>query len=113
MGTGYFHPVQLVQWDRTTPVSDDLSVLCMGNAKDTVVIEKTEGIRHWYYDVYNLPLFAKDGQITTRASALEGPDVWCDPHIGKQKFFLSSRLADALIAAGHKKRMGLVPTTTV
>lgn len=113
MGSGYFHPVQLVQWDRKTLVADDVSVLCIGNAKDTVMIEETKGIKHWYHDIYNLPLFAKDGQIVTRRSALGGPDLWCDPHIGKQKLFLSPRLADALIAAGHKKCMGLVPTTTV
>ena len=36
MGDGYFQPTQFVQWDRTTPITDDVFTLCVGNAKDTV-----------------------------------------------------------------------------
>ena len=113
MGDGYFHPCKLFQWDRTTEIAQDLFVLCIGNAKDTVVIEKTEHIAEWYDDIYRLPFRPKDGQIVCRSSALQGPDIWCDPHIGGSYFFLKPQLADALIVAGMKERMGLVPTTTI
>jgi hypothetical protein len=113
MGGGYFQPTQFVQWDRTTPIADDVFTLCVGNAKDTVDLEQTRGLGAWHGGKFTLPLRLTDEQIVTRSVGLAGPDIWCDPKIAEAYFFLSSRLADALIAAGHKKLMGLKATTTI
>jgi len=113
MGGGYFQPTQFVQWDRATPITDDVFALCVGNAKHTVNLEQTKGMREGSNDTLIFPLRLKDGQIVTHSTALAGPDIWCDPKIGKECFFLSPRLADALILAGHQKQMGLLATKTI
>lgn len=113
MGGGYFHPISLYQWDRTTFIADDVYTLCFGNAKDTVIIDETPNMRDAYDDFFRLPFMPEDGEIITRRSALDGPDIWGDPKIKGSVFFLSGRLAGALISAGLKDKMGLVRTTSI
>lgn len=113
MGNGYFQPTKFYQWDRTTLIADDVFVMCPGNAKETVNVEETPGVSVDFPNILNLPFMPDDDSITTYRQAMDGPDIWVDPRFGGCYFFLSARLADALIAAGLKKRLGLVATKTI
>ena len=113
MGGGYFQPTHFYQWDRATLIADDVFVMCPGNAKETVNVEQTDGISVDFPNILKLPFTLDDGAVVTNRQAMGGPDVWVDPRFNGTYFFLSARLADALIAAGLKKRLGLVATKTI
>ncbi|WP_095587527.1 hypothetical protein [Actibacterium ureilyticum] len=113
MGNGYFLPVQLYQFDRTTPIEQEASILCIGNAKDTVRRDETPRMRPYYDDVFSLSGVAREEEdfVRTKASALQGADIWADPHID-DAWFMSEGLAKALIKAGLKNTLNIVRTKT-
>lgn len=90
-----------------------VATICIGNTKETVRQDMTEhleiagreGEKH-------LPTMPDDDVIVTRADAVSGVDLWCDPKI-VNAWFMSDRLAQALIAAGLKDAFELVRTKTV
>ncbi len=113
LGSAYFLPVKLFQNDRATPIEQEVSVLCIGNTKDTVMIDETRRIKQKKHGIYNLPFMPKNNEVVALKSALEGPDVWIDPRIGQGIFFLSEPLANKLIKAGLKKKFALLQTKTI
>ena len=111
MGGGALFPVALFQYDRVTPIEADIHILCIGNAKDTVVLDQTKGITQPYPREYlfDLPLYLGDeeDEFAVRKDAAAGPDLWADPKMMGGYFFMSNRLAEALISAGMKKAFDL------
>nr|WP_321509133.1 hypothetical protein [uncultured Celeribacter sp.] len=113
LGNAYFLPVQLYQNDRETPINMDVATICIGNTKETVRQDMTERLKITRREgVKRLPVMPDDDVIVTRADAVSGVDLWCDPKI-VNAWFMSDRLAQALIAAGLKDAFDLVRTKTV
>lgn len=114
LGGGYFHPVAFFQWDRETLIADDVYVLCPGNEKRTVDFDSTKRITDTYDEgIFQLPFRPKNDEIVTYETAADGSDIWVDKRFMGNYFFLSPRLADAIIDAGLKKQFGLVSTKTI
>ncbi|PID36911.1 MAG: hypothetical protein CR993_02805 [Rhodobacterales bacterium] len=116
LGNAYFHPVELFHFDRTTPVKgQNVSMICIGNVKDTVRVDQSQRIklrRPNNPNVYKISVFVEDDEVVTKASALNDPDIWIDPRIHNAWFF-SDRLAQALIKAGLKETLRMVRTKTI
>lgn len=113
MGDAFFRPARLFQNDLVTPIDQEVFLLWIGNAKETVVVEKTDRIEEKWHGTYHLRFMPKDDQIVTYAAAADGPDIWVDPRISHGGFFVTDRLANALIKAGMKSKLELIRTQTV
>lgn len=111
LGNGYFQSVQLLQNDRQRPIDADVFVFCIGNAKDTVDLDKTgqnTRVREAWPGMLDYPFMPKKGAIIGMANALSGPDIWYDPRFTGGPFFLSDKLAQALAKKNLKKKWPLI-----
>jgi hypothetical protein len=81
--------------------------LNFGNAKSTVIPDKSQAIRPGPQNRYNLPATTKDDDVAVSAEALQLPDIWVDPQLWNN-FFVSDRLRGALRKAKADKGFMLV-----
>ncbi|WP_157033336.1 hypothetical protein [Loktanella sp. S4079] len=109
LGQGALYPVDLFENDRVTPIEANILTLCIGNQKDTVLLDQSENMKRLWprHDFFSPQLWVEDDNIVVDRSCLEGPDLWADPKI-KFVFFMSDRLGQALIKARMKNAVKLV-----
>ncbi|MEJ6404212.1 hypothetical protein [Yoonia sp. 2307UL14-13] len=99
MGQGGPNGITLFEHDKVTKVSTDISLLNYGNAKDTVILDKSKQLEPLgsVEGVYHPDLPRPDDEdIVVRRNSLDGPDLWVDPRVW-YCFFVSDKLARALI----------------
>ena len=109
LGPGGTRPIQAFQHDRTTPIEGQYAVLNFGAHKTALVAEASPGARlpmGWEGPMRALKLNHKDNDIAVSISALDGVDLWVDPHLDRA-LFLSAPLADALRKARVATPWGL------
>lgn len=114
LGGGFLWPVDYVKKDRVTPASEGQWMgLHVGTRKDSFVPEKSPAAEQSVPrpEIWHLkPLRLKAPEdLTLSSAALEGADIWREPVLGSHLLFLSTRLADALSAAGVAKDFYLHP----
>jgi len=106
LGKGGIYPVKLLQHDRVTPIEGEYFCLNFGAHKTAFLRELTTGglyIPQHQGSVVWLSSPVDDFSIAVSENALEGPDLWMDPGLGKAIFF-SDRLVGALKAANMSRR---------
>ena len=111
LGGGRLHPIDLIEHDRTTLISDDYAILTPGNAFEAFDLERSTGVKrlqfmgrlHYVVEVPD----AKDRPLYVLQQGFScTPDVWVDPRV-MSSLFLSERLVDALKAAKFDKLFSL------
>jgi len=112
LGGGALYPVDLYEHDEVTPIPAKIRTLCIGNQKDTVLLDRSPRMRQiWPKQEFYAPEREfLDDDITVDASCIEGADIWADPKV-KRVFFISDRLGKSLAKVGMKKAFGLVRCT--
>ena len=101
LGEGALYPVRLWHPDRVTPVPGEYFYLSQGNRKNAFLPEHSPNARKIYRDRdlwWPVPN-PEDDQLVFSIASLDGPDVWWDDRI-MSYFFISDRLAQALLQAG-------------
>ncbi len=97
LGEGGVHPVDIFEYDRTTPVEGRHFLLGLGAVKDAVLPGESKEIHQpWQgHDIWWPESSTRDDDIALGRQALQGPDLWCDSRF-QNAFFLSGALVDAL-----------------
>jgi hypothetical protein len=114
MGEGGLVPFTIYEADCTTPKDIECYFLNVGCVKDSLVAEKCEVLRNLGNDrvtgrpLYTVNSIKSDGRVVLSKKALDGPDLWVED-LASRKFFMSDRLARALIKARMKDVFRLTP----
>ena len=100
LGTGAVVPIQLYQFDRTTPVDANYFLVTVVDRKETFIPNESRDVLTGRYGPtptanLSLPLQAKDGDIAVSSRACAGPDLWFDPTL-RNALFMSDALATAI-----------------
>ncbi|MFT6943435.1 MAG: hypothetical protein ACJAUW_000004 [Yoonia sp.] len=104
LGGGGLYPITLYENDKITEIPANICIVNYGNAKDTVILEKSKSIEPFaaVEGTYRTSLpEPEDDDIVVSADSLEGPDIWVDPKM-YGCFFVSDRFGRALIKAKVK-----------
>ncbi|MDA8747666.1 hypothetical protein N9M66_05600 [Litoreibacter sp.] len=106
LGQGALYPLQAFQHDRITPIEEILFSLNIGNAKETVVVEKSKNIQQPWpgVDVYAKKISIADDDLVVTKNCLEGSDIWADPRFFSA-FFFSDNLMKKLQKAELKNAL--------
>lgn len=101
--------MKLYEHDKATVIRDDIFILNIGTAKDTLIVDQSPGLEQPNRDAtkYYISL-DPEAKYVARPEALDGPDVWADPKV-RFVFFLSDRLVQALTSAKMKRYFYLIP----
>ena len=108
LGKGSICPMRegIFQSDQSTRYATNYSSWVIGNKKNAVLLDQSEGKRKLNRrgDVWHLKHDdgLADDMVAVSGAALEGPDQWVDPLL-QGSLFLSRQLGDAIVEAGLKK----------
>jgi hypothetical protein len=81
LGQAQFVPVPVLKNDLQTPVGGEWFCINFGNAKNTIIPEKSEKLRPWPQNRFKLPATIADNQLAVSSEALWSPDIWVDPRL--------------------------------
>ncbi|MFN4153262.1 MAG: hypothetical protein ACK4HF_01285 [Paracoccaceae bacterium] len=114
LGLGRLHPVELLQYDRTTMVSRDYRILTIGNAIETLDLERSTSLRkrlsaagEWV-PMFTPPSDDRKATFVVKPGFSCAPDIWQDPRL-VGPLFMSDRLVKALRAANYARYFLLTP----
>ena len=115
MGEGGLVPFTIYEADCTTPKDIECYFLNFGCVKDSLVAEKCEDLTTFgakHYSLGRPPYYLNDlyrnARVVLSKKALDGPDLWVE-ELAYSKFFMSDRLAKALIKVRMKDVFRLTP----
>jgi hypothetical protein len=115
LGAGGTYPTQIVRRDRQRKLHDlgyRMHYWNIGNSKNTLLPERSQGIRTVDNPRFKVPVHYVDGKLAQDALALgraclDGPDIWREGALNVDCFF-SDRLVRALKSAKLATRFGFV-----
>lgn len=107
LGSGGLYPLEMVRYDRVTPVDGFFWALNFGEKKDALGIEQCHNIRGHTQHGFRPESTVRDEDIVVTRSALDGSDIWGDVQ-SRDSFFVSPRLGQALHKAGFAKAFHLL-----
>ncbi len=107
LGDGELIEFPIYQADKATLVPGPFYLLNFGAQKDSFLPEASQRLRTFFtkerdgQDIWKADIKPSDGDIAVSTAALDGPDLWFEPHLA-DKIFMSARLHDAIAEAKIK-----------
>ena len=101
LGETNFYPVKMFRHDGESTYPQEFRFLNIGNSKKSVDVRQSTGVRAVMgsTSVFRLDPI-EDDELVVGANTLSGPDIWIDPALRGNPFFVSGKLYSALANSG-------------